>query len=81
MEVVPSDPVGGVKLHTSVLDRYETYMTHLSTLVEDRSIKPADRSRLKGYLLKWKRPEILVGCAPYTEITQATAHFEPDTPE
>ena len=31
-----------------VLDRYGAYIAHLSTLVEDRSIKPADRSRLKG---------------------------------
>ena len=51
-----------------VLDRYGAYIAHFSTLVEDRSIKPADRSCLKGYLLKWKRPEILVGCALYAEV-------------
>ena len=51
-----------------VLDRYGAYIAHLSTLVEDRSIKPSDRSHLKGYLLKWRRPEVLVGCALYTEV-------------
>ena len=76
--VVPSDPVGRGGLCTSVrsyskvlqrmLDRYGAYIAHLSTVVEDRSIKPVDRSRLKGYLLKWKHPEILVGYALYTEV-------------
>ena len=51
-----------------VLDRYGAYISHLSTLVEDKSIKPCDRARLKGYLLKWKRPEVLVSCALYVEV-------------
>ena len=51
-----------------VLDRYGAYIAHLSTLVEDRSINSGDRSRLKGYLLKWRRSEVLVGCALYTEV-------------
>ena len=42
-----------------VLDRYGAYIAHLSTLVEDRYIKPADGR---------KHPEILVGCALYTEV-------------
>ena len=51
-----------------VLDRYGAYIAHLSTLVEDKSIKPCDRARLKGYLLKWKQPEVLVSCALYVEV-------------
>ena len=51
-----------------VLDRYGAYIAHLSTLVEDRSIKPSDCSRLKRYFLKWRHPEVLVGCALYTEV-------------
>ena len=49
------------------VDRYGAYIAHISTLVEDRSLKPSDRARLKGYLLKWKRPEMLVSCALYIE--------------
>ena len=50
-----------------VLDRYGAYIHHLSTLTEDRSLKPDDRQRLKGYLLKWKQPKMLIGCAIYVE--------------
>ena len=50
-----------------VVDRYGAYIAHLSTLVEDRSLRASDRSRLKGYLLKWKEPKMLVGCALYVE--------------
>ena len=50
-----------------VLDRYGAYIHHLSTLTEDRSLKPDDRQRLKGYLLKWRQPKMLIGCAMYVE--------------
>lgn len=48
-----------------VVDRYGIYIAHLSTLVEDKSLNASDRARLKGYLLKWKKPEVLVNCALY----------------
>lgn len=51
-----------------VVDRYGIYIAHLSTLCEDRSVKACDRARLKGYLHKWRRPQILVGCAMYAEV-------------
>ena len=50
-----------------VVDRYGIYIAHLSTLVEDKSLNASDRARLKGYLLKWKKPEVLVSCALYIE--------------
>ena len=50
-----------------VLDRYGAYIHHLSTLTEDSTLKPDDRQRLKGYLLKWKQPRMLIGCAMYVE--------------
>ena len=52
-----------------MLDRYGAYIHHLSTLIEDRSLKAGDRQRLKGYLLKWKEPncKMLIGCAMYVE--------------
>ena len=44
-------------------------MHHLSTLTEDSSLKlHVDvRQHLKGYLLKWKQPRMLIGCAMYVE--------------
>ena len=50
-----------------VFDRYGAYIHHLSTLIEDRSLKADDRQRLKGYLLKWKETRMLIGCAMYVE--------------
>ena len=52
-----------------VLDRYGAYMYihHLSTLTEDSSLKSDDRQHLKGYLLKWRQPKMLIGCAMYVE--------------
>ena len=48
-----------------VLDRYGAYIHHLSTLTEDSSLKSDDRQHLKGYLLKWRQPKMLIGCAMY----------------
>lgn len=52
-----------------VLDRYGAYIAHLTTLINDySSIRGTDRERLKGYLLKWKQPKLLIGIALYTEV-------------
>ena len=50
-----------------VLDCYGAYIHHISTLTEDRSLKPDGRQCLKGYLLKWRQPKMLIGCAMYVE--------------
>ena len=51
-----------------VIDHFGAYIAHLSSLCQDSSVKPADKSRLKGYLKKWSTEKILVGCALYIEI-------------
>ena len=51
-----------------VLDRYGTYISHLTTLVSDSSVRTSDRDRLKGYLKKWKQPKVLIGTALYIEV-------------
>ena len=58
-----------------VLDRYGAYIHHLSTLTEDRALKPDDRQRLKGYLLKWKQPKMLIGCAMCVEALKPVSLF------
>ena len=51
-----------------VLDRYGTYISHLTTLVWDSSVRTSDRDRLKGYRKKRKQPKVLIGTALYIEV-------------
>ena len=50
------------------MDCYGVYIAHLSALAEDSSLKASDRAQLKGYLLKWKEPKILVACSLYIDV-------------
>ena len=51
-----------------VLDRYGTYIAHLTSLVDDSSVRTSDRDRLKGYLRKWKQPKMIIATALYIEV-------------
>ena len=51
-----------------VVDRYGAYISHLTTLTEDSSLKAEDRARLKGYLRKWMQYRTILGCAMYVDI-------------
>ncbi len=53
------------------VDRYGAYLNHLLALIEDKSLKSDDRARLKGYLLKWKQPRMLVGAAMYIDVLKS----------
>ena len=33
-----------------VLDRYGAYIVHLTTFIQDTSVRAGDRDRLKGYI-------------------------------
>ena len=50
------------------IDRYGAYISHLMTLVEDKTIKSVDRAKLKGYLKKWRHTKMLIGAALYVDI-------------
>lgn len=54
-----------------VIDRYGAYISHLSTLTEDKSLKPEDRAKIKGYLKKWMSCKTVIGCAIYTDILKS----------
>ena len=54
-----------------VIDRYGAYLNHLFTLVEDHSINPSDRARLRGYIQKWKQAKMLIGAAMYVDMLKA----------
>ena len=40
-----------------IVDRFGVYIIHLTNLIED----PADKCKLKGYLLKWSQGKMLIG--------------------
>ena len=46
-----------------VLSKFGAYTSHLTALSEDRSVKSADRAKLRGYLSKWIDAKYLLGCA------------------
>ena len=48
-----------------VIDRFGAYIAHLSSLCQDSSVKPADKSRLKGYLKKWSSKNACRVCSVY----------------
>ena len=51
-----------------VIDRFGSYLLHLSTLAEDEATKPEDRARFKGYLRKWQYCSVIIGAAMYVDI-------------
>ena len=58
-----------------LVDRYGTYLNHLVILVEDpsRSVKSADRQKLKGYLLQWRDAKMLLGCGVFLDLLKPAA--------
>ena len=56
-----------------VIDRYGAYVSHLSTLTEDTSLKSEDRARIKGYVARWMQYRTILGCALYADILKPAA--------
>lgn len=53
---------------TRLVDRFGAYLSHLITLSEDRSVKSADRQKLKGFVLRWRKSKFLLGCAFFHDL-------------
>ena len=56
-----------------IVNRYGVYIPHLSTLAQGTSLKATDRAHLKGYLVKWKQPKILIACCMYIEALKSVS--------
>ena len=56
-----------------LVDRFGAYLSHLTVMIDDSSIKAVDRQKLKGYLLKWQNSKILLGCAFFHDLLKPTA--------
>ena len=58
-----------------VLSKYGAYTNHFASLSKDASIKPTDRSKLKGYYTKWVEGKYLLGCALFTDLLSPCSIF------
>ena len=58
-----------------VIDRYDAYIAHLTSLSQDSSVKPDDKARLKGYLKKWMDYKVIYGCALYVDILKPVSRL------
>ncbi len=47
------------------------YITHLHAIINDSSVKPADKAKLTGYHKRWARSDMLIGCAMYIDVLKA----------
>ncbi len=56
-----------------LIDRFGAYLSHLTAMTEDSSIKAVDRQKLKGYVLKWQNSKILLGCAFFHDLLKPSA--------
>ena len=54
-----------------IIDRYRAYISHLTSISADTSVKGADKARLKGYLTKWQQGKMLIGSAMYIDALNA----------
>ena len=50
-----------------VVDRYGAYIQHLTAMINDSSVKAADKAKVRGYLRKWSEGKMLIGCAMYVD--------------
>ncbi|CAB3993296.1 zinc finger 862-like [Paramuricea clavata] len=64
-----------VKAMKRVLSKYGAYIAHLTSLSEDKSVKAADRAKLKGYLKKWVNAKYILGCAAFVDLLTPCATF------
>ena len=64
-----------VKAMKRVLSRYGAYTAHLTSLSEDKSVKAADRAKLKGYLKKWVNAKYVLGCAAFVDLLTPCSVF------
>ena len=58
-----------------VVSKFGAYTNHIAALSEDRSVKSADRAKLKGYYSKWTQAKYLFGCALFVDLLTPCAIF------
>ena len=56
-----------------LIDRFGAYLSHLTALTEDSTVKAVDKQKLNGYILKWQNSKILLGCAFFHDLLKPSA--------
>ena len=55
------------------IDCFGAYFSHLCSLTEDNSVTSADKQKLKGYILKWRKGKMLLACALFADLLKPVA--------
>ena len=55
-----------------IIERFGAYVSHLSSLTEDTSVRAVDRQKLVGYVRKWCDAKMLLGCAYFHDVLKPT---------
>ena len=55
------------------IECYGAYLNHLTSLSQDPRTKAIDKAKLKGYILRWRKSKILLGCALFHDILKSPA--------
>ena len=58
-----------------ILSKYGAYSSHLIALSEDSSVRSIDRTKLRGYSLKWSNAKYILGCAFFCDLLSPCAVF------
>ena len=58
-----------------ILSKFGAYSSHLIALSEDSSVKSVDRTKLRGYSLKWSNAKYILGCAFFCDLLSPCAVF------
>jgi hypothetical protein len=54
-----------------LVDRFGAYIQHLTAMVSSSSTTPADKAKFKGYLKKWSKGKMIIGCAMYVDALKS----------
>ena len=63
----------GTRFISRLIERYGAYLSHLTSLTEDSTVKAIDRQKIKGYILKWRDCKMLLGCALFHDLLKPAA--------
>ena len=55
------------------IERFGAYLNQLTSLSEDKATKAVDRQKLKGFVLRWRKSKILLGCTVFHDVLRSPA--------
>ena len=58
-----------------IISKYGAYTSHITSLMDDSSVKAVDRAKLLGYHTKWTSAKYLLGCALFVDVLTPRSIF------